>query len=349
MAARRRNAGVALLVVLALALALLTAAFTPWSDDLRGPEGGLVAAPLSPSDPPALRLAAAGDVGTGGTAELATAAAMEKSAEERPFDALVLLGDNVYPSGDPARLEATVFGPFGPVLDAGAELVAVLGNHDVRQGNGNAQAAALGMPGRWYARRLGPVLLIALDSTRADDPDQRAWLEQTLAGATEEWKIVALHHPPYSAGEHGSDEQVRETFAPLFSRYGVQLVLAGHDHDYQRSVPIDGVTYVVSGGAAKLRSTGRASFTAVSWSAYHFVDVALWPDRLQLRAIGHDGLVYDEATIPRRPAGRALPVGCGELTGLASTSRRPTAPARLSLRVCWLCHHTRTQRWDRAP
>lgn len=260
------------------------------------PPGAAPAAEYGAADPPALRLAVAGDVGTGGAAELATAKAMTTAAAGRPFDGLVLLGDNVYPNGDPARLGATVFDPFKPVLSQGAQLLPVLGNHDVE-----AQVAPLGMPGRWYAKSLGPVLFIGLDSTQTDDPTQRAWLERTLSTATEPWKVVALHHPPYSAGWHGSSQNVRSAFGPLFERYGVQLVLAGHDHDYQRSTPINEVTYLVSGGAAKLRKTGRADYTAASWSTYHFVDLAAWPDHLLIRAIGQDGLVLDSATIPASP------------------------------------------------
>ena len=86
-------------------------------------------------------------------------------------------------------------------------------------------------------------------------------------------------------------------FSPLFERYGVQLVLSGHDHDYQRSVPQNGVTYVVSGAAAGTRRTGEASFTATSFSWHHFVDIAVYPDHLLLRAINQDLRVADLATI----------------------------------------------------
>lgn len=258
------------------------------------PDTAAAAEPFDPANLPVLRVAVAGDVGTGGRAERATAAAMSEAGLSRPFDGLILLGDNVYPSGDPAQLGATVFGPFGPVLREGAGLLAVLGNHDLA-----GQLARLDMPGPWYARSLGPVLFVALDSNRADDPAQQVWLERTLAASSEPWKIVAMHHPPYSAGWHGSSPSVRDAFSPLFERYGVQLVLAGHDHDYQRSRPIRGVTYVVSGGAAKLRKTGRAEFTAASWSTYHFVDVAIWPDHLLLRAVDRDGRVFDLLALGR--------------------------------------------------
>jgi hypothetical protein len=111
------------------------------------------------------------------------------------------------------------------------------------------------------------------------------------------WKIASLHPPPYSAGRHGSSTSVRAAFEPLFDEYGVQLVLSGHDHDYQRSEPMAGTAYVVSGAAAKTRPTGQESFTAASWSMRHFLDVSIWADRLELRAIGQDTLVYDSVEL----------------------------------------------------
>lgn len=248
---------------------------------------------------PAVRLAAAGDVGTGAGAEHATAAAMARLASSRRYDALLLLGDNVYPAGDPNRVTATVFGPFRPLLAAGTTLLPVLGNHDIERGNADRQAAALGMPGRWYATTVGDVLVVSLDSSRAADPAQRAFLQRTLAGTTATWKIAEPHFPPYSAGYHGSNMASRRAFEPLFRRFGVQLVLSGHDHDYQRSRPRGGVTYIVSGGAAKLRRTGRASFTAVSWSTHHFLDIAVWPDRLWVRAVNQQGRMIDQVTLRR--------------------------------------------------
>jgi len=271
-----------------------------YSTHLKGSPTETVAwTPFPAGERPELHVAVAGDVGDSGTRLDATAAAISELDARQPLDALALLGDNVYPTGDPAKLDDTVFTPFADLLQEGVELYAVLGNHDVMQGHAAGQVAALGMPGRWWARHEGDVLIVGLDSTRPGDPDQRAWLERTLASATEPWRIVMLHHPPYSAGYQGSNERVRRAFVPLFERYGVQLVLSGHDHDYQRSVPINGVTYVVSGGAAGTRRTGEADFTAVSFSWHHFVEVAVFPDRLVLRAINQHFRVADEAVIPR--------------------------------------------------
>jgi hypothetical protein len=262
--------------------------------------------------PPGLHLAVVGDVGDSGPRLDATAGAIARLGAARPYDALLLLGDNVYPTGDPARLPDTVFGPFRDVLAQGSELLAIVGNHDAKEGHADAQMDALGMPGRWWAREYGDVLVVGLDSNAPADPDQHAFLVDALATTDARWRIVALHHPPYSAGYQGSAEAVRDAFAPVFARYGVQLVLSGHDHDYQRSRPIDGVTYVVTGGAAGTRRTGEASFTAVSFSWHHFVDVAVFRDRLVVRAVNQDARVADEAVlrpapVTISPAARSIP------------------------------------------
>jgi 3',5'-cyclic AMP phosphodiesterase CpdA len=249
--------------------------------------------------PPAVHIAVAGDVGDSGSRLDATGTAIADLGSTTPYDAVLLVGDNVYPSGDPAKLPETVFVPFASVLDQGAQLLAILGNHDVKEGNGPEQMSALGMPGRWWAEPIGDVLLVGLDSNTPDDPQQMRFLERTLAATGATWKIVALHHPPYSAGYQGSDKDAREAFAPRFERYGVQLVLSGHEHDYQRSEPINGVTYVVSGAAAGTRRTGEEDFTAVSFSWHHFVDIGVFADRLVLRAVNQDERVADELVLAR--------------------------------------------------
>ena len=90
---------------------------------------------------------------------------------------------------------------------------------------------------------------------------------------------------------------MRDLLAPILEEHGVQLVLSGHDHDYQRSVPIDGVTYVVSGAGAGTRRTGEDDFTAVAYSWHNFVEIAVTGDQLVLRAIGQDGSVFDEVAL----------------------------------------------------
>lgn len=247
-----------------------------------------------------LRLAIAGDVGEPSLELDRTVATMAREARARPFDAVVLLGDNVYPDGEPSLIEPKLLRPLAPLLHDGTPLVAVLGNHDVCGGHADEVVRRLGMPDRWYARQLGPLQLIALDSTLPDDPAQRRWLEETLAASTARFRAVALHHPPYSAGWHGSSRVARRAFVPVFRRHGVDVVLAGHEHDYQRSRPLRGTTYVVTGAATHLRATGRARFTAVSASRHHFLDLWVGQDRLVLRAVALDGAVIDCAVLGER-------------------------------------------------
>jgi 3',5'-cyclic AMP phosphodiesterase CpdA len=244
-----------------------------------------------------LRLAVVGDVGDSGHRLDATASAIAALAGDRGFDALAVLGDNSYPVGDPSRLDETIFEPFGPVLDHGTTLLAILGNHDVMDGNAAGQVAALGMPARWWAAERAGTLLVGLDSNQVADPDQAAWLESTLRSSSARWKVVFVHHPPYSAGYQGSNQRVRAVFAPIFERGGVNLVLSGHDHDYQRSKPQNGVVYVVSGAAAGSRRTSSRDFTAMSFSWHHFVELTVYEDRLVGKAVNQDGRVADEWTL----------------------------------------------------
>lgn len=247
---------------------------------------------------PLLRIAAIGDVGDGSAQFHETTAMMYEVSRGDPYDIVYLLGDNIYPKGDPDDLEDHILEPLRAVLDTGAELRAILGNHDRMSARWEEQLDRLGMPGPWHAVTRDDALLVGLDS-EDHDPTQLEWLEKTLANATVPWKIVAIHRPPYSSGYQGSDEDVRAMYVPILERHGVQLVLSGHDHDYQRTKPMDGVTYVVSGGGSSARRTAERDFTAVAYAVQHFTDIAVYPDRLLIRAISSEGRVFDEVFVAR--------------------------------------------------
>ena len=106
------------------------------------------------------------------------------------------------------------------------------------------------MPGneRYYDFVAGPVHFFILDSD-PNEPDgvgissvQAAWLQEALEDATEPWEIVFMHHPPYSSGAHGSTDWMQWPFAD----WGVEAVLSGHDHLYER-LRLDGLTYFTNG------------------------------------------------------------------------------------------------------
>jgi hypothetical protein len=87
---------------------------------------------------------------------------------------------------------------------------------------------------------------------------------------------------------------VRADLEPVFARHGVDLVFAGHDHVYERMVPIRGVTYIVSGGGSRrLYPAGKGRLTACSRSAHHAVVMCVDGGRLSLEAVEPDGTVFD--------------------------------------------------------
>src|SRR5690606_2753983 len=122
--------------------------------------------------------------------------------------------------------------PYKPVLDAGVQFYATLGNHDEPAQrfykpfnmNGN----------RYYAFDKDDVDFFVLDSTYVT-PAQVTWLGEALERSDAGWKIAYFHHPIYSSGEkHGSETDLRVLVEPLFIRHGVDVVFAGHEHFYER-------------------------------------------------------------------------------------------------------------------
>ena len=191
-------------------------------------------------------IVAIGDFGVGGERQRLRGAAVERFAEGRKVDALVTLGDNDY-TESPAAFEANWLDSFGWAAADGLLVAGTLGNHDIRVDGGRYEFELLGMPGRYYQRRVGGVQLFLLDSNRLGR-SQLDWLDTALASTTARWKVVAMHHPAYSCGGYLGDARVRRRLVPIFERGDVDLVLAAHDHNYQRFAKRAGVTYVVHGG-----------------------------------------------------------------------------------------------------
>ena len=246
------------------------------------------------------RIAVSADTGKRNAGQYRVARRMAQEAKKEPYDAFVIAGDLVYPNGNSALTRPSVIDPYAPVLKD-AKLVPALGNHDIQSGEGMDILRQLGRDSAWYVEQVGPVRIIVLDSNRIGNAQQTSWLRRELAEKQPRGTVTfaAMHHPAYSAGEHGSDKNVQQRWVPLFEQADVPLVLAGHDHDYQRSKELDGITYIVSGGGAESRETGRQEFTAMSASMLHYVDLLVYEDRIEGRAIRDDGGVIDEFTIDR--------------------------------------------------
>jgi len=240
-----------------------------------------------------------GDFGKGNADETTLATQVRTFTESHPFDAFVTVGDNVYGTESPSFFPKAWTRPFGWVEQSGAAIVASLGNHDVQNDGGVAEMALFGMPARYYERQVGPVDLFVLDANDPTDPAQRAWLQGALAASKAPWKVVVFHQPAYSCGLHGSRPEVQKQWTGLFQQYGVQLVLTGHDHDYQRFARIGGVTYIVDGGgAARLYPVGdcpSGTPTPVAHNdvVHEFLYLSATPQQLSGQALAVDGSVID--------------------------------------------------------
>lgn len=152
-------------------------------------------------------------------------------------DALVTAGDNVYPSGQPASFEDQVARPYAPL---GIPLILSLGNHDARTAAGRPLLRRFEMPDPPSSHRFGPVEVFVLDSNRIDE-SQGSWLDDSLARSDALVRVVVFHHPVFSCGPHGSTEAAKAKWLPVIRKHAVELVVNGHDHNYQKIVlPLEG-------------------------------------------------------------------------------------------------------------
>ncbi|MBM5800534.1 MAG: metallophosphoesterase [Cyanobacteria bacterium K_DeepCast_35m_m2_023] len=288
----------------------------PWTvlGGVLAPLGRALAERTSPPPiqlPGGLHVLATADFGSGNRNQRAVGAQMGAINSRDPVDLVILGGDNIYAGpdwrdGDLAGIEQTFNRPYRELIAAKVPFHAVLGNHDIRTANGDPQLAfkAFGMEGRWYRVRQGPVEFFMLD-TNVNVPwqHQLPWLKQALAASTAPWKVVVGHHPIYSAGLYGDDPALINRLTPLFARYGVQLYINGHEHNYERTKPIAGTTYLtVGGGGASLRPVVANSRTAKAVSTYSFAELKFSPlGALTIRGIDTEGQVFDTATLRSGP------------------------------------------------
>ena len=262
-------------------------------------------APL-PSKTDSVKFAVIGDNGTGDDAQYAVGAQMVAARKTFPFDLVIMLGDNLYGRQDPEDFSAKFERPYAPLLGAGVLFYASLGNHD-RPTNRDYRGFNMGGE-RYYTYARKNVRFFVLDSNQMD-PRQLAWLESALKQSTDDWKICYFHHPIYSdGGRHGSDVELRVTLEPVFLKYGVNVVFAGHDHIYERLKPQKGITYFVNGSSGELRKgdVRPSGLTAAYFDqdqAFSLVEIAA--DDLYFEARTRTGRTVDSGVIHRRGRGES--------------------------------------------
>lgn len=273
-------------------------------------DGGIVA------NAQRVRFAVIGDYGRAGP-NVATVANLVKGWDP---DLVITTGDNNYPNGSADTIDANIgqyyhpfIGPYTGRYGCGSmhnRFFPALGNHDWDNGDVKPYADYFTLPGneRYYDTVAGDVHLFAVDSDGREpdgataDSVQAAWLKRRLASSTAAWKVVYMHHPPYSSGPHRSSEQMRWPF----KEWGADIVFAGHDHVYER-LEIAGLTYIVNGlgGASLYTMTEPIPGSQVRFdSNYGAALVTAEPATFTLRFFAVDGRMIDQLVLNKRPLTR---------------------------------------------
>jgi predicted phosphodiesterase len=248
-----------------------------------------------------VRFAAIGDMGTGEPPQYETAQQMLKARQTFPFDFVIMLGDNIYGGSKPVDFDRKFAVPYKPLIDAGVKFYASLGNHD----NTNERFyTPFNMNGEsYYTYKKGKVHFFVLNSNYMD-PKQSAWLETQLRDAGNgDWKICYFHHPLYSSAKyHGPSLDLRQSLEPLFVKYGVDVVFAGHEHVYERVRPQHGIYYFTEGASGELRpgDLARSAMTDKGFDADRsFMLIEVAGDEMYFQTISRTGDTVDSGVIHR--------------------------------------------------
>lgn len=229
---------------------------------LEGPE---LTFKTAPADTQPVRIWAIGDSGTAAVGNFGSYDVRDAYLHfngNQHTDVWLMLGDNAYNSGTDLQYQRAVFDTY-PTLLRNTVLWPTIGNHETYSAdedghfpyldiftlpqNGQAGGVASGTI-RYYSFDYSNIHFVCLDSETSglmpDDP-MPTWLNEDLMATTKDWIIVYWHSPPYSKGSHDSDLEsplieMRERIVPILEQYGVDLVLCGHSHNYERSYLLHG-------------------------------------------------------------------------------------------------------------
>ncbi len=235
-----------------------------------------------------MRIWVLGDPGTGTGQQQAVRDAFYTYTGTQDPDFWLMLGDNAYSSGTDTEFQLKLFNQY-PTMLRKRSLWLTLGNHDGGSADSATQTGpyydnftlpksgeAGGVPSgteAYYSFDYGNIHFICLDSYETDRSPTGAmmtWMQTDLAATSADWTIAFWHHPPYSKGSHNSDTEgalidMRQNFLPVLESYGVDLVLAGHSHSYERSYLLDGhygssstltPSMILDGGDGRTDGTG---------------------------------------------------------------------------------------------
>lgn len=281
------------------------------------------------------RFLVVGDSGMGTLEQARVASRLMQ--EEASF--LIHVGDIAYGHGNFPEFQRNYFDYYAGLMQR-MPLFTSPGNHEYDKQHGGAPYFALhNFPtetvpsserGRYYSFDWGNVHFVSLDSTSSHPDGTRIgtlgrvidgtsdmlnWLQRDLRSTRQFWKVVFFHHPPYAGGQNYGDMNEREAekyLPPILEANGVQLVLNGHEHNYQRTYGLKGgrpvskdgtgTLYLTSGGGgAQLYTPTQLPQTAYSNKISHYVRAEVSGTRMVLRAINDSGIEFDTFTLAPQP------------------------------------------------
>jgi predicted phosphodiesterase len=220
-------------------------------------------------------------------------------------DLVIHTGDVIYDGSSDADFDKKFFSIYGKLAET-TPFFPSIGNNDWAWDHAKPYLENFYLPqnspgkGRYYSFNCGGVHFVALNSNEPLEKGstQYNWLLQDLKKNKRRGIVVYFHHPIYSSGHHGSTLWLRRSLEPLFVHFHVALVFNGHDHDYERTIPIHGVTYIVTGGGGGiLYPVGSSAFTAFSATVHHFVFCQVKNNGIDFEAIDDKGKIIDHDQI----------------------------------------------------
>lgn len=262
---------------------------------LTDPAPLVTAAPPGQEDP--VRFVMLGDTGSGSAAQQAIARRM--AAE--PFDFLVFLGDLAYEQGSAEQLQTRFFEVYKDYLQY-APVFPVMGNHDRRTRNGGPylEAFVLPPPELYYSFDWGDVHIVVLDTT-GGYREQIEWLKRDLSANRKRFTIAVGHHPMYTGSIRGPHLALRRRFWPVLAYYGVNLVVMGHEHHYERFARRNGIIHIVSGGGGgRLTRIYSKASTVLTATVHHYLAFEVTKNRLTMKAIDIEGKEFDKVELEWR-------------------------------------------------
>ena len=276
-----------------------------------------------------IEFAVIGDSGTGDDHQKAVASQMvafHNHNQNHPWKFILMLGDNIYPDGDPKDFDKKFKNIY---KNLNVPFHATLGNHDREKetfAKKQVKDPAFGYVGqkdeyefhegpRIGGKQLARFICLNSDAWKAGEElssrkkDLDGWLSKS---SDYHWNFVFFHHPIYSFAYpkypfgrlirrwgHGSDKKLRKRWEQGFIDGGIDIVLSGHDHFYQKIKKQNGIHYFVSGGAGKIRKGIKKNHSEVEFGkvTYHFLHFEVSEKEVRFAAVDKDGKIFHQGCI----------------------------------------------------